>query len=121
MWIFTTSGFYSIVRHRQNPKHLLVRARARADLEKFVREAPPLEGEILILETPDADYPFRCEVHADVVADWIDAEVTLIDYDNFKAAVPRTRARVYGKVWGILRAYFAADRPRGRLRPLRKA
>ena len=40
MWLFTTQGFYSVVAHRRDPDRLLVRARAREDLEALRDQIP---------------------------------------------------------------------------------
>jgi len=52
VWIFTTAGFLSVVTDGQRPGNLLVRARARKDIETFAAaaEAPAP------LETPNRDY-----------------------------------------------------------------
>ena len=99
MWLVTTQGFYSVVAHRTKPEHLLVRARAREDLEALKKQIPSLEP----CEDPHADYRWRVEVHRD---EWRRALVQLsdrIDYDNFKSAVATRqgmkREAVYHRVW----------------------
>jgi len=55
MWLFTPSGFLSIVADQQRPGHALVRARVREDLEAFcARTNAPAPT-----ETPQRDYRFR--------------------------------------------------------------
>ena len=99
MWLVTTQGFYSVVAHRTRPEHLLVRARAREDLEALRLQIPSIE----LNEDPSADYRWRAEVHRE---DWRRALIQLvdrIDYDNFKDAVARRhgmkREAVYHRVW----------------------
>src|SRR4051794_33024703 len=57
MWVLTTQGFYSVVEDRDDENRVLVRARAREDLEALKRQIPDLQ----IYETPppDHDYGFR--------------------------------------------------------------
>ena len=99
MWLVTTQGFYSVVAHRTKPEHLLVRARAREDLEALRLQLPSIE----LHEDASADYRWRAEVHRD---DWRRTVMQLvdrIDYDNFKNEVARRqgmkREAVYHRVW----------------------
>ena len=57
MWIFTQDGFLSVVEHRDDSDCLIVRSRARDDLERMAHFAGQ---EIIVM--PDADYRFRVEV-----------------------------------------------------------
>jgi hypothetical protein len=102
MWLFTTQGFYSVVAHRRDPERLIVRARAREDLEALRAEIP----ELRIFSDPDADYRWRAIVSR---AEWVAAVAQLaadVDYDNFKSAVAarqgRGRERLYHRVWAAL-------------------
>src|SRR5436190_22648016 len=103
MWLFTTQGFYSVVAHRRDPDRLLVRARAREDLEALRDQIPDLR----IFSDAHADYRWRAVVTR---AEWVAAIAQLateIDYENFKNAVAARhsveRARLYGHVWATLR------------------
>jgi hypothetical protein len=67
MWLFTTLGFFSITRSRLQPDHFQIRARdekhvsalaAHMDLEMLT---PGFLGPIL--ESPTADYRWRCMVN----------------------------------------------------------
>lgn len=102
MWLLTPRGFYSVVANRDDPETVLVRARAREDLEGL----SDLIGSLEILETPDRDYRWRAIVSRRA---WSGALVLLaaeIDYPNFKAEVERRqgreRADVYHAVWARL-------------------
>lgn len=102
MWIFTTQGFYSVVTHRTDSDTLIVRSRAREDIEALREQIPGIEP----FEDPEADYRHRAYVSR---SEWLAAAAQLIadlDYDNFKSEVARRqgsdRARVYGHVWGDL-------------------
>ena len=101
MWLFTTQGFYSVVEDREDSNRVLVRARAKEDLEALKRQIPDLQ----IQETlgPDHDYGWRAFVTRD---QWCEAVAQLageIDYDNFKNAVAdrqgHDRADLYMPVW----------------------
>src|SRR3954463_13955345 len=99
MWLFTTQGFHSIVAHRRDPDRLLVRARAREDLEALREQIP----ELRIFSDSRADYRWRAVITR---AEWVAAIAQLateIDYDNFKNAVAVRqgieRERLYSGVW----------------------
>ena|SRR5581483_10783196 len=103
MWLFTTQGFYSVVAHRRDPDRLLVRARAREDLEALRDQIPNLR----ISSDRTADYRWRAVVTR---GEWIAAVAQLateIDYDNFKSAVAARqgakRERLYARVWAEMR------------------
>lgn len=103
MWLLTVQGFYSVVAHRDDPDMLLVRARARDDIEALREQIPALEP----FEDPGADYRHRAVVSR---AEWVAALAQLVaavDYDNFKDAVAArqggARSGLYGRVWSTLR------------------
>ncbi len=103
MWLLTTEGFYSVVAHRRDANKLIVRGRAREDLEALREQIP----ELRVFSDPDADYRWRAVVTR---AEWVVAVAQLadeIDYDNFKSAVGarqgRERERLYHRVWVALR------------------
>ena len=102
MWLLTPRGFFSVVAHADEPSCVLVRARAREDLESLHDVAGPFA----ISETPSRDYRFRAVVDREA---WSVALVLMasdIDYPNFKNAVAARqgpkRARLYGEVWATL-------------------
>jgi hypothetical protein len=104
MWLLTTSGFYSVVAHRDNSDTLIVRTRLREDLEELRRSYLP---DLEIVEGGDSDYEFRALVSR---MEWEHAVRQLvgdIDYPNFKDAVDQRqgnhRARIYARVWMVLR------------------
>jgi len=64
MWIYLTEGSFSIVAHRDKPDHLLVRSRQPDAIERaFPNEEMYFD--------PDADYPYRADIHRLDVADFI--------------------------------------------------
>lgn len=111
MWIFTTTGFYSVVAHRQSAQCVLVRARERGDLERLLEEChaapiPAILGGAGIVEVP-GDYRFRVAVSRPAFAAWLAQQAMTIDYDNFKAAAARKpwwslRMPALHAIWGEL-------------------
>ena len=103
MWLFTTQGFYSVVEHRRDPERLVVRARAKEDLEALRSWIPNVEPH----SDTTADYLWRAVVTR---AEWVVALAQMaseIDYPNFKAAVAQRqgteRACYYTEIWQVLR------------------
>jgi hypothetical protein len=113
VWVFTQTGFYSVVVYDPSKDHgggaaqtadlLLVRARVRKDLEELRRWIPDLD----IREDGNADYRFRSLVGRD---DWkrvLAAEVDALSYHNFKNRVAERdddeRHHAYMAVWTAMR------------------
>lgn len=98
MWIFTETGFVSAVRKEDNPALLTVRSRDRKSLEAL-SQVTGCE----IAQSPDADYPYRAFVPAEVFAKWAFDQTLKIDYGNFKSRVAKTRGHDFaaslGGVW----------------------
>lgn len=119
MWLFTTFGFFSIVKKYGDPSTgsgqatLTVRVRVAADLDHLRTLVPELSGTI---STPDQDYPYRATVSAGDLAIGLGEFIQEIDYDNFKAEVARRRghrrAGMYGAIWFGLQALEQEDNPR---------
>lgn len=106
MWVFFPNAALSIVAHRELPSELLVRARIRADLKRFL----PPELERCIVHTPKADYAYRAVVPRDVVARRMADAVRRMPYPNVKAAVTQNdRHRLYARIWRLV-LEFAEDR-----------
>lgn len=106
MWIFTETGFLSIVQNEKNADYLLVRARKRRDLDLFL----PMGTGIQIKETPDHDYRFRAVVPRDLVVQLVADAVADIFYTNFKNRVHDVdldpdRSGAYQHVWSIMQQF----------------
>jgi hypothetical protein len=103
MWLFTTLGFYSVVAHRDHPDTVLIRARAREDLDALrTHHLPDLE----IIENAGSDYRWRAYVER---LEWEHAAAQMaadIDYPNFKDAVADRqgyeRAKRYMEIWQVM-------------------
>lgn len=96
MWLFTSSGFVSIVQDRDNKENLLVRARVRSHLQALFPQSK-------VAETLDSDYRFRCTVTRKSVEKVIAKLVASIDYDNFKNSISQPAYHsACQKVWGVM-------------------
>ena len=111
MWVFSALGFYSVVAHHEHPDAMLVRTRARADLEALRDRMLP---DIEIVETPERDYRYRAIVDRDEWAFAVCRMAEEIDYPNFKDAVAarqgRSRAARYAEVWSVMYELQLAER-----------
>jgi hypothetical protein len=117
MWVFLSDAMLSIVRHREDPRSLLVRARQRGDIERVFPH-------VLVTETPEADYRFRAKVHETVVAAEFEKAIRGIDYDNFKGSVANIRRHdAYMGVWSIMhreQQREVMEEARARVKPARR-
>lgn len=100
MWIFLNDAFLSIVDPgRQGPRngdYLLVRARAKGDIQRVFPKA-------VVHKLPNRDYEFRAFVPRPVVAKAIAKQVAGIDYTNFKNSVAEDcRHTAYARAWGVM-------------------
>lgn len=115
MWLFTTIGFFSVVR-KDGEQHLTVRARSSADLDRLrTNFMPELSATISKAGT---DYPFRATISPQAFATGMALIGESIGYHNFKdevaAKMGKKRAGTYNKVWSVLREIEgekAADPP----------
>jgi hypothetical protein len=104
MWLFTTVGFFSVTRSKDEPEMMQVRARERHDLESLIAVAGI---DATILETPEADYRWRIIVRPKTATQVIALLVDRIDYSNFKNAVhdspgQENKAIPYMRVWSVM-------------------
>ena len=104
MWLFTKSGFYSVVRKPEDGPRLTIRSRARADLVALRRDYLPNLSRIV--ERPQADYQFRAFASRRDFARAAAKIASEIDYPNFKDEVRlelgQARAATYHRVWVAL-------------------
>ena len=99
MWLYVSGGFLSIVAHRDQPMHLLVRARHPGHIGALL---PGLAVTIM----PEADYPFRVVVHRTVVQRAFAHYVMSMEYDNFKNSITdHPYHDVCLDVWRTMRVY----------------
>lgn len=112
MWLFTTLGFYSIVRKDADEVH--IRARCRDDLETLVEaidrasapSSPSAAGNcepsfgichaafVILPSHPGSDYPWRIIVRASIDLELVMSVLAAsIDYSNFKSAIAASPAQ----------------------------
>ena len=98
MWIFTPTGFVSVV---FKDGALQVRAR---DEESLISLAIFTGNEII--KTPHADYPYRLITDNQTFAKWTSDQIANLNYSNFKSEIAATRgynfAKPLNKVWSVM-------------------
>lgn len=114
LWLFTKTGYFSVVQDRQSADQFHVRARFREDLERL-RDAYLQDLEIK--HTPNADYAYRAQIDRVTFGELAIALANDVDYDNFKNAVTREqghdRHMLYLDVWHtMVRAQDEAEQER---------
>ena len=98
MWLFSTSGFVSIV---SQGELLLVRSRDQASLSQLTEFCNSR-----IEKTPLADYPYRTVVSAEQLSKFVSDQILNICYRNFKSEVEDVLGHEFvkplHKVWDIM-------------------
>jgi len=101
MWLFTSSGFISIV--EKDADRLAVRARDSLSLSSLAQSYG-----VEIRSTPTADYPYRIFITKDQFKNWLSNQPGQIEYKNFKSEVSITRGKNFAnallKVWSEMHA-----------------
>ena len=103
MWLFTSFGFFSIVR-KNDASDLTVRSRTLGDLLRLQRHyLPQMTDPVFGTGT---DYPWRAQCEPQELSQAMPRIIEDIEYANFKDEVRQTlgpkRAHRYGKVWQAL-------------------
>lgn len=102
MWLFTTVGFFSVVK-KPNQDFLTIRAHVAADLDRLREQYMPELGPT---EPETVDYPFRAAVADEPFCRGMQQLVKAIDYSDFQTEVVRvmgySREHVYTEVWDVL-------------------
>jgi hypothetical protein len=98
MWIVSNDSFISVVEDQTNPDLFVIRARISGDLENFFQDTS-----IVVHETEDSDYRFRCFVTKEVFVKQITSNINSIDYTNFKNSVLEKDRKIwYTRIWSIM-------------------
>lgn len=101
MWLFTETGFLSVVRHPLERGVLIVRARDETSLMGLSAAA-----QTQIMATPERDYPFRVLTSREVFRQWVLEQVSCLEYANYKAQMWDARPEFGGAlhdVWAAMR------------------
>jgi hypothetical protein len=101
MWLFTTTGFFTVVNHNKQENTLIVRARVKKDLKDLKRDYMPELSKITF--HLDYDYPYRSMISHEDFGKGMAKLVMDINYEKFKTEVGRrqgfARSSLYTSVW----------------------
>lgn len=95
MWIFMNDSMLSVVENYDDPNTLMVRSRAKGDIEAVFPDAD-------VITNAGTDYSFRAFIPRSHVATVIANRINNIDYGNFKDSIPKHdahRHEAYFNVW----------------------
>ncbi len=127
MWLFTTSGFFSVVlgdgkAGGLDPDAVMIRSRCREHLLQLQSRFASAIGGAKIATTSETDYPFRIVI--DQVA-WRSVMAGLaeeLNYRNFKNQASSTQraageqtdngySKLLGKIWAVVAEHYSSQRP----------
>lgn len=110
MWLFTKTGYVSIVEKPEDiqAQTLTVRSRDRESLEVMREDIYKLYnynlGEVEISTKAGSDYKYRMVVSREEIKNYMVAIVDGVDYNNFKTEIVRNRENSggdeAGQKWG---------------------
>lgn len=108
MWVFTSNGFISAVRHREQPDSLMIRARDQDHLKAL------FPGEA-ISQTENADYRYRITISQGAFSQFMLSQIENLQYDNFKNSIADHQYHdACSRVWGVMHStqegsYYPVD------------
>jgi hypothetical protein len=104
MWLFSKSGFVSVVAHRKQEGMLLVRSRFEEDIAAVCERLAAAGTTVEPFEDQQADYRYRVVCPKEAFAELVARLVNEIDYDNFKSAVHGNpvRDQAYMRCWSAM-------------------
>lgn len=106
MWLFTSTGFVSVVADKEEPVHgdLLVRSREKQHIESLFPDAE-------VFSTQPSDYQWRAWVSRSEVACALVKQVENLSYTNFKNSIVHYEDDRYHEacmnVWGVMYSSFS--------------
>lgn len=92
MWIQSSLGDFSIVKHNSKPNHYLVRSFKLADIKKVCKELKIKQK--AIIKNSAYDYPARIEIDETQFISLLSSLMISVQYTNFKGHEMRRRDKV---------------------------
>ena len=86
MWLFTETGFVSVVQDKEDSNKMVVRARDKESLQPMMDAYG-----VKIVNLKNRDYPHRVFLTRKQFVDWLVESGETLDYDNYKNRVSKTR------------------------------
>jgi hypothetical protein len=101
MWLFSETGFVSVVQDPQDKNKMVVRARDEESLKPLVDSY-----DVKIVKLKNRDYPARVFLTREQFVDWLVGVGETLDYTNYKNAATASRgyefARPLHSVWSTM-------------------
>jgi hypothetical protein len=97
MWIFTQDGFISAVNNKEAADKITVRARDKQSLA-LISEIVNQE----IIQVNGRDYPYRVYATKEQLSEFLQAQVDVLDYGNFKDQVKVVRGQEFASACGAV-------------------
>jgi len=115
MWLFTNSGFFSIVRDASDPSLHHIRARTLDDLDNLRSLVPALPRPVI--SHPGSDYRCRILCPSSLLPEVLTALGRNIRYPNFKSELARhpnqqDKLPACHKIWAAMAGWGADVRSR---------
>jgi len=101
MWLFTETGFVSVVQDPQDRNKMVVRARDKVSLEPLVASYATK-----VIELQNRDYPYRVFLTRQQFVDWLVELGETLEYTNYKTRAGQTRGHDFTRplhdVWSTM-------------------
>ncbi|QPG06549.1 hypothetical protein IT774_05090 [Salinimonas marina] len=117
MWIFTSKGMVSCVRHNKKPSTILVRARQKDHILEFIG----VNNEHAYFFLDRCDYNHRAEIHEIEFKRLVLLQIDRIQYPDFKGSIPKDPSfngyrLACGEVWQTMNDFkFGYYEPSARI------
>jgi len=111
MWLFTKTGFVSVVQDAKDKDKMVVRARDKQSLEPLMDEYG-----VKLVNLKNRDYPHRVFLTRKQFVDWLVQSGEDLDYNNYKTKVTQTRGSEFAHplhdVWATMLRLEDLGKPR---------
>jgi hypothetical protein len=101
MWLFTETGFVSVVQDPQDKNKMVVRSRDKVSLEPLVASYATK-----VIELKNRDYPYRVFLTRQQFVDWLVELGETLEYTNYKTRAGQTRGHDFTRplhdVWSTM-------------------
>ena len=101
MWLFTETGFVSVVQDKEDSNKMVVRARDKKSLQPLMDAYG-----VKMVNLKNRDYPHRVFLTRKQFVDWLVESGETLDYNNYKTRVSQTRGHDFASplhdVWATM-------------------
>lgn len=114
MWLFTQTGFVSVVQDAKDKNKMVVRARDKVSLQPLMDEYG-----VKMVNLKNRDYPHRVFLTRKQFVDWLVQTGEDLDYNNYKNKVSQTRGYEFAgplhDVWATMLRLEDLGRPKAQV------